>query len=453
MTAILSAAGSSPLGSTVYNIVNFGADPTGTKDSTAAITAAKAAAGAGTRNQILIPPGTYLTGPLALGGYWWRGYGPTVSILKANAGSANWITNNTAATTEADTLVEGIGFDGTSLTGTATVFTWASTNKTVTGPTVSMKDCWVYKGPAVGIDTSNAGGNLNACHFYNVATHDNGTRGWVLGSDQVLTGCVAANSGTEGFYTNGTSNWTMEGCFSYGNGTVTPGSGYGYHLQGTSTGAAMTGCHAQDNEAAGLLFDSTSGGYTATGFIADSNSRRSAGANAAVAFFAASGCKAQYLAVDRASVQLNALSADSTSTGNVIECDAFYSTQTTVTNWILSGTAPGNTLILGNSQGQQAPAFAATITPDVPTGGTVIPAALTGAVTIAAPTNPWTGAKLAFELTQDSTGGRAVSWNAVYVFQAAWTNTGNTLNKRSKASFTYDGTNWVCDSPAANVWF
>lgn len=65
---------------------------------------------------------------------------------------------------------------------------------------------------------------------------------------------------------------------------------------------------------------------------------------------------------------------------------------------------------------------------------------LTAARVVGAPLNPGLGQYLAFTFVQDGTGGRNVTWNAV--FKQSWSDTGNTLNKRSTIAFRYDGTNW-----------
>lgn len=103
--------------------------------------------------------------------------------------------------------------------------------------------------------------------------------------------------------------------------------------------------------------------------------------------------------------------------------------------------------------GLEAPAFAASYTPNVALGSTKNPGVITAAMTINVPTNPSNGAVLEFFLTQDGTGGRAVTWNGIFIFQVAWTNTGNTANKRSYARFIYNGTNWISTVPVANIWF
>lgn len=66
---------------------------------------------------------------------------------------------------------------------------------------------------------------------------------------------------------------------------------------------------------------------------------------------------------------------------------------------------------------------------------------LTGALLVAAPTSPRKGQRIIFIFVQDGTGGRAVTWNAV--FKTAWSDTGNTSNKRSSIEYLYDGTNWT----------
>jgi hypothetical protein len=92
---------------------------------------------------------------------------------------------------------------------------------------------------------------------------------------------------------------------------------------------------------------------------------------------------------------------------------------------------------------RQAPAFNASLTVDATAGEMVSVGALTGNITINAPTNAASGQRLMFVLLQDGTGGRTVVWNAV--FKQSWSDTGNTLNKVSKIAFQYDGTNWQQD--------
>lgn len=88
----------------------------------------------------------------------------------------------------------------------------------------------------------------------------------------------------------------------------------------------------------------------------------------------------------------------------------------------------------------QTPTSSASITVDASAGEKVEPSVLAANATINAPTNPSLGQELTFTFIQDGTGGRTVAWNAV--FKQSWSDTGNTLNKRSTITFWYDGTNW-----------
>lgn len=85
---------------------------------------------------------------------------------------------------------------------------------------------------------------------------------------------------------------------------------------------------------------------------------------------------------------------------------------------------------------------AATISVDASLGN-VATVTLAGNRTMGAPSSGSTGQKLLFKITQDGTGGRTLTWNAV--FKQAWVDTGNTLNKFSTIAFWYDGTNWIQD--------
>lgn len=88
----------------------------------------------------------------------------------------------------------------------------------------------------------------------------------------------------------------------------------------------------------------------------------------------------------------------------------------------------------------QAPAYAASITPDVAVGENILVGTLTGAITVNAPTNPTAGQVITFVFTQDATGGRVVTWNAV--FKVNWT-PDTALNKVNTITFLYNGTSWL----------
>jgi hypothetical protein len=85
-------------------------------------------------------------------------------------------------------------------------------------------------------------------------------------------------------------------------------------------------------------------------------------------------------------------------------------------------------------------AFAASFTPNALGGELVQIGALTANITINAPTNPFRGLHLTFVFVQDGTGGRTVTWNAV--FKVHWRDDGNVAGRRSTIRFYYDGANW-----------
>lgn len=93
-----------------------------------------------------------------------------------------------------------------------------------------------------------------------------------------------------------------------------------------------------------------------------------------------------------------------------------------------------------NSVNTQDIAYAASITPNIRSGSSVIVGALTGNITVNAPTNAVKGVELSIAMTQDATGGRTITWNAV--FKKAADGAG-TASQKMVAVFKYDGTNWI----------
>ena len=69
---------------------------------------------------------------------------------------------------------------------------------------------------------------------------------------------------------------------------------------------------------------------------------------------------------------------------------------------------------------------------------------LAGNRTFAAPTNPTTGQFISILLIQDGTGGRTITWNAIYEFAA---DTAPTLTATASLgdlfTFRYNGTKWL----------
>lgn len=117
------------------------------------------------------------------------------------------------------------------------------------------------------------------------------------------------------------------------------------------------------------------------------------------------------------------------------------------TNWN-PGSGPGVYVyrttwrLLDNDDISQAfsPAAAGTVTVDTNSGLSVIVTFPAGNITIAAPTHPVAGQTLSFGFIQDATGGRTITWNAV--FKKAADGAGG-ANQRGATGYLYDGTNWV----------
>lgn len=89
-----------------------------------------------------------------------------------------------------------------------------------------------------------------------------------------------------------------------------------------------------------------------------------------------------------------------------------------------------------------APVYAATVTPAITGAMTHVQVGvLTGNITIGAPTGSFAvGSRLSFGFTQDGTGSRTITWNAVFAFTA---NGSGTANQKAATEFVYDGSRWV----------
>jgi hypothetical protein len=97
--------------------------------------------------------------------------------------------------------------------------------------------------------------------------------------------------------------------------------------------------------------------------------------------------------------------------------------------------------------GYQAATFAASFQPNTHIGN-IIAVTLTGNITILAPFSALAGEQVTFVLTQDGTGGRTTTFNAV--FKSNWTPT-TTAGKVNTISFVFNGTNWIQTASAVNL--
>lgn len=97
----------------------------------------------------------------------------------------------------------------------------------------------------------------------------------------------------------------------------------------------------------------------------------------------------------------------------------------------------------------QSVAYAASITPDPNLGETIIVGALTGNLSINAPTGDYpVGKRVTFILTQDGTGGRTMTFNATFKKVASLSTTASKINT---ISFVYNGTNWIENGASVGI--
>lgn len=110
-------------------------------------------------------------------------------------------------------------------------------------------------------------------------------------------------------------------------------------------------------------------------------------------------------------------------------------------------------LLADNSvQYQARVAYAASVTPDLSNARAITIEPLTGNVAVANPAVfPPDGTLVTVNFLQAGAGGFTVSWGANYIFPTAWSNTGNTTGKKSKATFISDGLNLISQGP--NSWY
>jgi hypothetical protein len=115
----------------------------------------------------------------------------------------------------------------------------------------------------------------------------------------------------------------------------------------------------------------------------------------------------------------------------------------TIERWqSLGGSTDGNVRFNSSNTGTVGVPYAASITPSADLGQTQIVGALTGNLTVNAPSYPVLGQRLTFNFTQDATGTRTVTFNSVFKKDGG-TFTASTGNgAKCSITFEYDGTDW-----------
>lgn len=278
----------------------------------------------------------------------------------------------------------------------------------------------------------------------NVVSHLSGDYGFRVEHDTWYTDCTASWSGLYGFYCKDKSSFNMKGCKAFYNGQTTPASGYGFLFNNCHT-ASVTTCVSQDNRGGGFQFDNQCKGLVLVGVVADSNSTSGAGTYPAFDLWESSHNTIIGTSTERFApgTQRNALRVRSNSGFNYISLKHQFINGATSGIAIASAVDdPSNIIEINGSraEGVETVTYAASITPD-PFLGSVKKVTLTGNLTVNAPTgtNFGQGTRMTFILAQDATGGRTVTFNAV--FKTNWT-PDTAANKINVIEFVYDGTNW-----------
>ena len=125
-------------------------------------------------------------------------------------------------------------------------------------------------------------------------------------------------------------------------------------------------------------------------------------------------------------------------------------TSTKCAVWVKKSGAGTNTGWQPTTPETQSVAYAAAINADMNLGNRVSIGALTGAIALNGPTNiPVFGTDVIYELVQDGTGGRAVSYGSLH--KGAWPTASGTAGQKQTLRGVSDGTNIVFTS--ASGWY
>lgn len=431
-------SGYTNLRSPVLNVkLDYGAaGDDATDDTTAFQNALNAAATGGSPvRAVYVPPGKYRIGSLTIPAYVTLiGAGPGASILRQKAGVADnsfLLTQTTPSMTsicdlQIDGRRQGVNVGAISLQGD-----WCY-----------VSNVFITQVTGDGVYTHNYSGN----NIYGTQVWDCAGHGFNLGPDATVTNCQAGVCGKDGFYIQGNSQ--LSNCKAWYSGyynsavqsaNITAGYGNGFHWVAAGTFQASAGLSAQDNAAAGFLFD---GAYNVAvaGFIADSNNNRTSGTSHNIEFKNNAGGNSLTggQSVDRGANAPNSPTSGLLIGGgcqdNVIQMNTAGLSGKKISSTTTSNIYRNEVVCDGSRGRSQGIPYAASVTVDPTLGNIIDIAPLTGNISIALPayttTDPIT---LLFQ--QDGTGGRTITWNGNIL--TAW-QPDATANARSSITIRYD---------------
>lgn len=278
------------------------------------------------------------------------------------------------------------------------------------------------------------------CRGLNVYIYASDGQGFnITGTDCFFSMCTAANIGLNGWKLNA-PNTRFATCKAYGTGRIdSTANGDCFFISGHRHN--LTNCEAQDGGRHGMLIYGGANNIV-EGLMCDSNGNRYSGSSCGIVFSnGAANNKVTGHTLNRTGYvyQKYGLSVNSDCLGNVVHIIAQRNNN--IAGEIYPGQGMGNTIVINNLLGSQAPTFSASYTPEIYAGGNIV-LTLTGNITInnTAAGHYHVGATVKFLLKQDATGGRTVTFGNLY--KTNWT-PDTAANKTNIIEFLFDGTNWI----------
>lgn len=449
----------------VLNVKDYGAVGDKTTDDTAAFTAALAAAKSqtltGATAAVWVPGGNYTVGPLVLGNrVTIRGAGPATSRLYLRAGS-------TAPLIGIETHARACGVFDLTLDGNRGAVSSANALGLYFNNSAAQ-DSDTSNGLAEYVDSRHFAHNLiiqncagtgfkqlgrGTTIGSNIQSWYNAGHGFDVDVDSSYTNCDSGAAGLDGFIIRSGSN-RFSNCKAWYSGQVsttgseTDGTGHGFHLMnGLYSANTFASCGAQDNARAGFYLKNT-GRQTLSGIECDSNNTANLG-HAGVEIIDSYGNRFSGYSWDRGANTVHQIAGLRVLGGyghNVdVTCDGLqYMSQ----GYFTTDSYPfGCDIKIGAKDGLVTNSYVATWTPDVYSGHYQL-MALTGNVTVNAPTRAHFGQTVTFGFSQDATGGRTVTFNSAY--RTSWSPV-TTANRLNTISFLYNGSIWIQTAAAVGM--
>lgn len=436
-----------------FNIKDYGAIGNGVADDTAAIQAAIDAA-ALVKGRVYAPASVYLTGQIVIkNGVWLYGDGKFSTIFKLKSGTnthafKNYKASGSEANAEnwaiTDCMIDGNKTVQSAGDGIYVEVSARTASDTFNDSRWLIKNVFIFNTKDHGVETipprTSGGRIVNVDVFF---CDGNGFR--LTGADTKILGCETGSTGLAGFYLN-SSSCQIDACKSYFSGRITAASGYGFQLN-ASFGCTISNSVAQDNSASGFRLENFSGRVIVSGCVSDSNSTAGVGTYAGVDVADTNWADINIVCVERRSdgsnsYQRNALLITGSTLNNKIKLTHSKIGSAVVDAPVHSSSTAtaGNHITINAQDGTQSISYAASIVPDPYAGSTALIGSLTGAITVNATTQQHTGQSLNLIFTQDSTGGRTITFNSQY--KTSWT-PDLRPSMISVINFVYNGTNWI----------